>query len=196
MRPCSLEASAVDRRASPPNTSFGFIPFAKRTEDLTGPERLRLFTSLPTDWQEQAFERLAAAILGGRVADGEIDLRRRRPAAASPQRSGCVHPPSPRFPGNGDEGLRTISPPAYVEALAGAEVPPHGTIRCPLPDHEDRMPSFHAWPDPERGVWCFGCQRGGDIYSFAAALWGLNSRRDFPELHRRLASELLGRAVA
>jgi len=34
--------------------------------------------------------------------------------------------------------------------------------RCPLPDHEDRFPSFFA--NPGKNVWrCFGCSRGGDV---------------------------------
>lgn len=35
------------------------------------------------------------------------------------------------------------------------------TGRCPLPDHEDRTPSFYVYP-PGR-YWCYGCQRGGDV---------------------------------
>jgi DNA primase len=33
--------------------------------------------------------------------------------------------------------------------------------RCPLPDHEDRTPSFYIYPD--KRYWCFGCNRGGDV---------------------------------
>ena len=33
--------------------------------------------------------------------------------------------------------------------------------RCPLPDHEDRSPSFYCYPDGR--WWCFGCNRGGDV---------------------------------
>jgi DNA primase len=35
------------------------------------------------------------------------------------------------------------------------------TGRCPLPDHEDRTPSFYIYP-PGR-YWCYGCNRGGDV---------------------------------
>jgi len=35
------------------------------------------------------------------------------------------------------------------------------TGRCPLPDHEDRCPSFYIYP-PDR-YWCYGCSRGGDV---------------------------------
>jgi DNA primase len=33
--------------------------------------------------------------------------------------------------------------------------------RCPLPDHEDRTPSFYIYP-PDR-FYCYGCDRGGDV---------------------------------
>jgi DNA primase len=35
------------------------------------------------------------------------------------------------------------------------------TGRCPLPDHEDKSPSFYVYP-PGRW-WCYGCGRGGDV---------------------------------
>jgi DNA primase len=46
------------------------------------------------------------------------------------------------------------------------------TARCPLPDHEDRTPSFTVYT--ETNSWyCFGaCQRGGDVVDLAAAAWG------------------------
>jgi CHC2 zinc finger len=35
------------------------------------------------------------------------------------------------------------------------------TARCPLPDHEDKTPSFYIYP-PGR-FYCYGCNRGGDV---------------------------------
>lgn len=35
------------------------------------------------------------------------------------------------------------------------------TGRCPLPDHDDKDPSFYVYP-PGR-YWCYGCSRGGDV---------------------------------
>jgi DNA primase len=36
--------------------------------------------------------------------------------------------------------------------------------RCPLPDHEDRTPSFYIYPGEIGGRWwCYGCSRGGDV---------------------------------
>jgi hypothetical protein len=49
------------------------------------------------------------------------------------------------------------------------------TGRCPLPDHEDKTPSFYIYP-PGRW-WCYGCGRGGDVVDLAfhcgdyAELW-------------------------
>jgi DNA primase len=43
--------------------------------------------------------------------------------------------------------------------------------RCPLPDHEDRSPSFTLYP--ETNSWsCFGCSRGGDVIELARYAWG------------------------
>jgi hypothetical protein len=44
------------------------------------------------------------------------------------------------------------------------------TARCPLPDHEDRTPSFVVYPG-DGGWWCFGCDRGGDAVNLAALAW-------------------------
>jgi hypothetical protein len=97
----------------------------------------------------------------------------------------------PQVAESSDDALRSVPPVAYVEALAGVEVPHSGTISCPLPGHEDRTPSFKVYRDPEDGVYCFGCNRGGDIYAFAGALWEMDWHRDFRELRRRLAAEML-----
>ena len=92
--------------------------------------------------------------------------------------------------------LDEISPVDYVEALTGVHVPAHGTIRCPLPDHEDRTPSCKVYKVPERGWYCYGCGRGGTIYDFGAALWGMSTRgAAFHDLRRELARALL-RAAA
>lgn len=42
---------------------------------------------------------------------------------------------------------------------------------CPLPDHEDRVPSFAV--NPGKNVWfCHGCLRGGDVVELARHGWG------------------------
>lgn len=46
---------------------------------------------------------------------------------------------------------------------------------CPLPDHEDRTPSFTV--NPEKNVWfCHGCIRGGDVVELARLAWGYDKR--------------------
>lgn len=96
-----------------------------------------------------------------------------------------VRLPSLRSRADGSRAaLLAIEPREYVEVLAGVELSDAGYICCPL--HDERTPSFRAYPDPERGWYCHGCHRGGDIYSLAAALWSMDPRRDFPALHKRL----------
>jgi DNA primase len=47
--------------------------------------------------------------------------------------------------------------------------------RCPLPDHEDRSPSFTA--NPEKNVWfCHGCLRGGDVVELYRLAEGYDQR--------------------
>ena len=38
----------------------------------------------------------------------------------------------------------------------------HWFGRCPLPDHEDKIPSFVVYPN-NNSWWCFGCSRGSDV---------------------------------
>ncbi len=40
---------------------------------------------------------------------------------------------------------------------------------CPF--HQEKTPSFHVWPE-ERRFKCFGCQAGGDAFSFMQRLFG------------------------
>jgi hypothetical protein len=85
--------------------------------------------------------------------------------------------------------LRAISPPVYVARLTGQQVGRSEKIRCPF--HEDQTPSLHAYEDPERGWYCFGCGRGGSIYDLAALLWQRGTRgEDFLELRRDLEAFL------
>ena len=47
--------------------------------------------------------------------------------------------------------------------------------RCPLPDHEDRSPSFTV--NPEKNVWfCHGCVRGGNVVELARLAWEFDQR--------------------
>jgi len=60
---------------------------------------------------------------------------------------------------------------------------------------------FHAEDTPSMGImkggteaYCFGCGVNADIFAFAAHFYGLDEKRDFPEIKRRVAEEL-GQAV-
>jgi DNA primase len=58
--------------------------------------------------------------------------------------------------------------------------------RCPLPDHEDRSPSFTV--NPEKNVWfCHGCLRGGDVVELYRLYHGYEQR----EAHTAAAMLLL-----
>ena len=55
---------------------------------------------------------------------------------------------------------------ALAERLVGKPLRRAGqvyTACCPLPDHDDKSPSFYVYADNDRGWTCFGCGRGGDV---------------------------------
>ncbi len=87
--------------------------------------------------------------------------------------------------------LHQISPVHYVRLLTGRVPNREGKIACPF--HEDDKPSLHAYPTPEQGWACYGCQTpdgkplGGDIYTLASKLWNIPTRGPtFPKLQARL----------
>ncbi len=47
--------------------------------------------------------------------------------------------------------------------------------RCPLPEHEDRTPSFVVYPETE-SFFCFGCLNRGDVVELARLAWGYDER--------------------
>ncbi|MBS1150185.1 MAG: primase [Myxococcaceae bacterium] len=53
---------------------------------------------------------------------------------------------------------------------------------CPF--HQEKTPSFHVWPE-ERRFKCFGCQAGGDAFSFLQRLFG----KSFLDTVRDLAKD-------
>jgi hypothetical protein len=84
--------------------------------------------------------------------------------------------------------LHAIPAREYVQALAGVEVSSSGCLRCPLQDHDDKTPSFQIYGD---GWHCFGCNRGGSIIDFGAALYSLEPRgQGYREIRRRLVADL------
>ena len=103
------------------------------------------------------------------------------PAAVAAPRSVPV-PPLRLHPRS---SLNRIPATEYVPVLCRHGVGRNGKLHCPLPDHEDSTPSFQVYAD-EGGWYCFGCERGGDIFTLAALLWGLDPRADFPELRGTL----------
>jgi hypothetical protein len=78
--------------------------------------------------------------------------------------------PDPDGPGS---FVESIAPPDYVRDLAGLEVGPDGgKVGCPF--HFDRTPSLHVYPTAKRGWYCYGCERGGNIFQFAALVGGFS----------------------
>jgi predicted Fe-S protein YdhL (DUF1289 family) len=105
-----------------------------------------------------------------------------------PQRPKRTWTPQPVTNGRALDDIPTDE---YVHALTGEDIPIGRMARCPLPDHDDNSPSFKAY---DNQTWvCYGCNRGGHIYNFAAALWGHTGslRGDaFREVRDRLLTEL------
>ena len=61
---------------------------------------------------------------------------------------------------------------------------------CPF--HTEKTPSFFVFPDTQR--WhCFGCNRGGDIFTFVMELEGLDFRSALEELARQANVTLVKR---
>ena len=91
--------------------------------------------------------------------------------------------------------LETIAPAIYVETLTGREVGRDG--RFAVPFHDDGTPTLHVYPEPGEGWFCFGCQRSGSIYDFAAEISGLGTRgAEFTQLRGWIAQRLLNAPVA
>jgi hypothetical protein len=89
-----------------------------------------------------------------------------------------------------EDPLRLVPPPVYFERLTGLRVGRSGKLNCLF--HDDRTPSLHVYPEPERGWYCFGCGQGGSVFDLAALLWKRSTRgSDFVELRRELERRLL-----
>jgi hypothetical protein len=102
----------------------------------------------------------------------------------------AVRPPRPRVSDPTTDRLRMVASREYASSLAGRDLTGH-MMCCPFhKGGQERTPSFHVGgPDP--AMWfCHGCSEGGDIFRFAARLWGLDETRDFPAIVKRLGEEL------
>ena len=68
---------------------------------------------------------------------------------------------------------QAVLPEEYAAELT--ELRPQGLRlvgRCPVPDHDDRTPSFNIWTG-SGSWWCFGaCARGGDVIDLCRAVEG------------------------
>lgn len=185
------------------SSEHGLALFGESLSGLDGAEKLEAFEQLPEDTQSAAWDSLAVSMA--------VQNEERRTAACSwfpledlpPEMTSAEfwlhHRHSRRterpalravtLPETDDALL--VAPPTYVEALTGEEVPRSGTIRCPLPDHDERTPSCQVYPEADRGWYCFGCHRGGTVYDLAAALWDLPTRGSgFVELKERVNGAL------
>lgn len=84
------------------------------------------------------------------------------------------------------ENLAATPARAYVERLSGKSIA-RGMCQCPLHKNgQERTASLHVGGPKDELWYCFGCGEGGDIFTFAAKLWGLDERRDFVEVKRRV----------
>jgi hypothetical protein len=87
--------------------------------------------------------------------------------------------------------LLSIEPSVYVSDLLARRPGRNHKVECPF--HDDRRPSLHVFPTPERGWCCSSCGRGGSIYDLAAALWGVTPcGRELIELRRALPERFAG----
>jgi hypothetical protein len=91
-----------------------------------------------------------------------------------------------------DRELLAIPASEYIRVLASLTPNRAGKVLCPF--HQESRPSLQLYPDGT--FYCFGryskdraCRKGGTIFDFAAASWGLGTRgNEFLELRRRLAT--------
>ena len=60
---------------------------------------------------------------------------------------------------------------------------------CPLPGHSEKSPSFNI--DSRKNLYyCYGCQRGGDVFKFLEEVEGLSFMEALKELAEQLSIEL------
>lgn len=87
-----------------------------------------------------------------------------------PKRPERIWTPPKRMDGRRD--LDAIPTTEYVYTLTGADVEHGRRCDCPLPDHDDHSRDFALVRGSATNWCCYGCNRGGTIFQFAAYLWG------------------------
>lgn len=96
----------------------------------------------------------------------------------------------PRDDGPAPEPLLEVEPSVYLETLTGRVTGRDGKAHCPL--HPDTKPSFHCYATGMAGWFCFGCDRGGDVYDLGEFVLGIpRYGADFFRLRRALYDRLL-----
>lgn len=108
------------------------------------------------------------------------------PLAAGRRGRGVMRSTWTPTPDGERDALLEIPSRRYVPALAGREAV-RGMVQCPFHSGgNERTPSLHVGGANETLWYCFGCGEGGDLFTFAARLWGMDVRRDFPAVKKRL----------
>lgn len=174
---------------------------AQRRGDLldevnAGPARIQNLTG---SWED--FDRLHPAVQAGAWTQLALEAKRKTDGIACYESVVDVPiqlPPPPErkwTPRPMDPGwqLDDIPTSEYVHALTGTEVEPGRRANCPFPDHEDHSRDFSVTRNDPSGFHCYGCNRGGTIFQFAAILWGyaLPLRgENFRAVRSRLLNEL------
>ena len=73
------------------------------------------------------------------------------------------------------EPLEEIAPRVYAHLLTGQVAGRDGKVNCPF--HDEKTPSCHLYETAAAGWYCFGCRRGGDVYSFGSRVLGIPNTR-------------------
>jgi len=178
-------------RLLPDETPFAWGTLRGWTPFLDVPDRRSVFALLPDElrisaWQEARQDRRELVM----PEDTRATVKPLRDVSRPRQDRGDLAPVL--------DALRAIPATEYVAILARVDVPTGGMVRCPLPGHEDRTPSFHA-DAGDRGWYCHGCGKGGGVIDLAGHLWNRpTSGSTFPDLVREIHGALLsaGRAAA
>lgn len=128
-----------------------------------------------------------------RIGQAAAELARRQRLARRPD--------APRWPdrwpdlkAEAADLKRSVSVAEFAGRYLGADLRPQGRRmvgRCPLPDHDDGSPSFVVYPDAG-GWYCFGCHRGGDVFTLAMIAHGTERFGDAVAILREWAG---GRTV-